>query len=80
MEEAIADFGMEHGICCQALMDYVIGALHARFDERDEDGGFPYYFSEDYKEVDWLDGGDESKDEDGDSGEDEDGDSDLSDE
>ena len=81
VEDAIADFGMEHGVCCQALMVYVIGALRARFDERDEAGGFPYYPSEDNDEVDWLDGGDESEDEDGDgdSGEDKDGNSNLSD-
>ena len=55
----------------------MIRALRARFDERDEDGGFPYYPLEDNKEVDWLDRGDESEDEDGDSGEDGDGDSNL---
>ena len=70
---AIADFGMEHGICRQALTDYKIGALHERINR----SGYcrdPYYPSEDDKAVDWSDGGDESEDEDGDSGEDEDGD------
>jgi len=42
---------MEYGICRQALTDYVIGALRARFDERGNDGRFPYYTLEDDKEV-----------------------------
>ena len=40
--DAIADFGMEHGICHQALMDYVIGAIHERINGS-SDGGDPYY-------------------------------------
>ena len=67
VEEAIADFGMEHGICRQALTDHVIGALHVTFDERGEDGGFPFYPSEDGKDLDWSDRRDEIEEEDGDS-------------
>ena len=78
VERAIADFGVQHRACGQALTDYVIGFLGERFNSSD-DGGDPYYPSEDDKLVDWLDGGDESEDEDGDSGEDEDGDDNHSD-
>ena len=56
----------------------MIGALHERIN-RSDDGGDPYYPSEDDKTVEWPDGGGESEDEDGDSGEDEDGNNDLSD-
>ena len=76
--DAIADFGMEHGICCQALTDYVIGALHERIN-RSGDGEDLYHPLVDEELVDWLDGGDESGDEDGDSGERKDGDSNHSD-
>ena len=70
---------MQRGIDGQALTDYVIGALHEKIN-RSDDGGDPYYPSEDDETVDWSDRGGESEDEDGDSGEDEDGDSNLSDE
>ena len=59
--DAIADYGVHHGIDGQALTDYVIGALNERIN-RSGDGGDPYYPREDNKEVDWLDGGDESED------------------
>ena len=75
VEEAINNFGVEHGICLQTLTDYVIGALCEKFYSRAEDGGWPYYPLEDDK-----DDKDEIDDEDGDSSEDEDGDSDSSDE
>ena len=47
VKDTITDFGMEHGICLQALVDYVIGALRESFDLRAEDGGWPYYPLED---------------------------------
>jgi len=50
-----------------------MGIVTHLMSEKNGDGGDPYYPSEDDKEVDWSDGGDESEDEDGDSGEDEDG-------
>ena len=75
VKDTITDFGMEHGICLQALTDYVIGALCESFDSRAGDGGWPYYPLEDDK-----DGEDDSNDEDGDSSEDDDGDNDSSDE
>ena len=65
VKRAIADFGAQHGINGNALTEYVIGALHEGFNEKD-DGGDPYYPSEDVEKVEWSDGGDESEDEDGD--------------
>ena len=38
VEDAIADFGREHGICPQALTDYVIGALYERINGSDDGG------------------------------------------
>ena len=64
--DAIADFGVQHGIDGQALTDYVIGALHERIN-RSDDVGDPYYPLVDDKTLDWLVGGYESEDEDGDS-------------
>ena len=66
MEDAIADFGVQHGISSQALTDYVIGALHERIN-RVNDCGHLYYPLADDKTVDWSDGGGESEDEDRDS-------------
>ena len=77
--DAIADFGVQHGIDGQALTDYAIRALHERIN-RSDDAGDLYYLLEDDETVDWSDGGGESEDEDGDSGKDEDGDSNVSDE
>ena len=59
VERAITDFGVQHGINRDALTDYVIGALHEKFNEGD-DGRDPYYPLEDDKKVDWSDGGGES--------------------
>ena len=42
VEEAIYDFGREHGICRQALTHYVIGCLQRSFNLRyDTRGGEP---------------------------------------
>ena len=53
----------------------MIGSLQKNFNSRGEDGGWPFYPSDDGKEEE-----DESNDEDGDSCEEEDGDSDSSNE
>ena len=62
VEDAIADFGVQHGIGSQALTDYVIGDLHERIN-RVNDCGHLYYPLADDKTVDWSDGGGESEDE-----------------
>ena len=41
VEDAIADFEVQHGFNGQALTDYVIGALCEKINEED-DGGDPY--------------------------------------
>ena len=73
VRDTITDFGIEHGICLQALTGYVIGSLQRGFIARNELGFWPYYPSEDDKAEE-----DESNGEDGDSSEDEDGNSDSS--
>jgi len=49
VEDVIAKFGRQHGVCGQALTGYVVGFLHRRL--HSGDGNDPYYPS----------GGDESK-------------------
>jgi hypothetical protein len=59
VRDTITDFGIEHGICLQALKSYVIGSLHWSFIARNELGSWSYYPSEDNKDEE-----DESNDED----------------
>ena len=66
VERTIAEFRVQHGIGGQALTDYVIRALREKINEED-DCGDPYHPLEGDKNVEWLDGGDASEDEDGDS-------------
>ena len=40
VDHAFGHFGVQHGIGGNAITDYVIGALHESFYERD-DGGYP---------------------------------------
>ena len=45
VEDAIAGFGLQHGVCRNALSSYVQGFLYRRLYE--DDGHDPYYSSED---------------------------------
>ena len=41
VEDAIAEFGLRHGVCKNALLSYVQGFLYRRLYE--DDGRDPYY-------------------------------------
>jgi hypothetical protein len=53
---AIAEFGMQHGVCRDALSSHVQGFLYRRFYEGD--GQDPYYSSEDLESEDDEEGED----------------------
>ena len=58
---AIAEFGMRHGVCRNALSSYVQDFLYQRLYE--DDGHDPYYSSEDVELDDNKEGEDENDDE-----------------
>ena len=68
VEDAIAKFGRQHGVCGQALTEYVIGFLHRRLHSGDVNDS--YYPSGGNESEDNKEGEDEGNDEDGDSGDD----------
>ena len=61
VESAIAEFGMRHGVCRNALLSHVQGFLYRRLYEGD--GQDPYYSSEDVESEDNEEGEDENDEE-----------------
>jgi hypothetical protein len=57
VEDAIAEFGLQHGVCRNALSSYVQGFLYCRLHLGD--GQDPYYSSEDVDSDDDKEGEDE---------------------